>query len=428
MAAGTSRAARGGAARLRRAAQAEGAGQTGLDRLIWLNAASAFADALVAVGLAGTLFFAVPTSEARGNVALYLALTMAPFAVVAPVIGPFLDRFRHGRRWAIGVTAAFRGFLAWVAADAVLDGGVWLYPAALGVLVGQKAYAVTRAAAVPRVLPPQVKLVTANSRLQLAATVGTTVGAPLGIALTLVGPDWPLRIAFLGYVAATVVAILLPNRVDSSLGETRASMREGAGRQGRSFRVGGGVIRALRGNAALRVFSGFLTMFLAFMLREEPVAGLDGLVLIGIVVVAAGAGSATGTGVGALVRSQNPDRTVLVLVGSAAVVALVTAVWWNLVTVITVAFVAGVAQQLARLSLDAIVQRDVPDDARSNAFARSETLLQLSWVVGGAIGIVLPLVPALGMGLGCAVLVAGVVAAVRSTPESMSRFRVARQP
>ena len=30
--------------------------------------------------------------------ALYLALTMAPFAVVAPLIGPALDRMRGGRR------------------------------------------------------------------------------------------------------------------------------------------------------------------------------------------------------------------------------------------------------------------------------------------------------------------------------------------
>jgi MFS family permease len=154
---------------------------------------SAFADALVMIALAGTLFFTVPTDEARGNVALYLALTMAPFAIVAPLIGPFLDRFSHGRRWAIGVTAAARGFLAWVAADAVLDEGVWLFPAALGILVGQKAYAVTRAAAVPRLLPPGITLVAANSRLQLAATFGTMLGAPVGLGLAQIGDDCVLR-------------------------------------------------------------------------------------------------------------------------------------------------------------------------------------------------------------------------------------------
>jgi len=413
-ASGTSRAAKASAERLHRAAEAKGADQTGLSRLIELNAASAFADALVTVALAGTLFFSVPTAEARGNVALYLALTMAPFAVVAPVIGPFLDRFAHGRRWAIGLTAAIRGFLAWVAADAVLDGGVWLYPAALGVLVGQKAYAVTRAAAVPRVLPEGWTLVSANSRLQLAATLGTALGAPIGIGLAQIGDDWPLRAAFFAYCGTTVLAILLSKRVDSAAGEAPASIRDGA--KGR-FRVGAAVVRALRANAALRWFSGFMTMFLAFVLREEPVAGLSGLVLLGIVAASAWLGSTAGSSVGALVRSRSPDRTVLVLIVLTVVCSVVAAVFWNLLTVVLVGLAAGFAQQLGRLSLDAIVQRDVPEQNRSNAFARSETLLQLGWVVGGGIGIVLPLIPWLGMVVAAVIMAGGLAAALRMRPD-----------
>ncbi len=40
-------------------------------------------------------------ASARGRSFLYLALTMAPFAIVAPLIGPFLDRARGGRRWVV---------------------------------------------------------------------------------------------------------------------------------------------------------------------------------------------------------------------------------------------------------------------------------------------------------------------------------------
>ena len=50
-----------------------------------------------------------PTDEARGRVALFLVLTMAPFVLLAPLIGPLLDRFRHGRRWALGTTLATAG-------------------------------------------------------------------------------------------------------------------------------------------------------------------------------------------------------------------------------------------------------------------------------------------------------------------------------
>jgi MFS family permease len=248
---GTARVTRAGAGRLHRAAEAKGAGQTGLARLIELNAFSAFADAMVMVALAGTLFFSVPSDEARGNVALYLALTMAPFAVVAPLIGPFLDRFAHGRRWAIGITAAARGFMAWIAADAVMDEGVWRYPAALGILVGQKAYAVTRAAAVPRLLPEGITLVAANSRMQLAATFGTAVGAPVGLALAQIGDDWPLRAAFFAYVGTTVFAILLSKKVDSEAAEARVQQLRQK-KAGRRFRVSGSVVRALRGNAGRR--------------------------------------------------------------------------------------------------------------------------------------------------------------------------------
>ncbi|WP_205857249.1 MFS transporter [Phytoactinopolyspora endophytica] len=413
---GTARVTRASAGRLHRAAESEGAGQTGLSRLIELNAFSAFADALVMVALAGTLFFSVPDADdARGNLALYLALTMAPFAVVAPLIGPFLDRFAHGRRWAIGLTAAARAFMAWVAADAVMDEGFWLYPAALGILVGQKAYAVSRAAAVPRLLPEGVTLVRANSRLQLAATFGTALGAPIGLALAQIGDDWPLRAAFLAYAGTTAFAVLLSKQVDSEARRAREQQLQQK-KAGQRFRVGGAVIRALRGNTGLRFFSGFMTMFFAFMLLEEPVSGLSGFLLLGIVAAAAWIGSAVGTSFGALVKSRSPDATIIALAAMAAIVAAATAVWWSLITIVASGLMGGFGQQLGRLSLDAIIQREVPERVRSNAFARSETSLQLSWVLGGGVGIVLPLIPALGMGVTAAVMVAALAWALKMKP------------
>ncbi|MYW70822.1 MFS transporter, partial [Pseudonocardia sp. SID8383] len=48
------------------------------------------------------------------------------------------------------------------------------------------------------------------------------------------------------------------------------------------------------------------------------------------------------------------------------------------------------ASALAKVCLDAVVQRDLPEDARASAFGRSETVLQLAWVLGGAIGVLAP--------------------------------------
>ncbi|MGZ6790728.1 MAG: MFS transporter, partial [Mycobacteriaceae bacterium] len=48
------------------------------------------------------------------------------------------------------------------------------------------------------------------------------------------------------------------------------------------------------------------------------------------------------------------------------------------------------ASALSKVSLDATMQRDLPEAARASAFGRSETVLQLAWVLGGAFGVLLP--------------------------------------
>ena len=245
----------------RRAARAEGAGDSGLSRLIELHAFNAAGDAAVAISLAGTLFFQVPTGEARGQVALFLGLTMLPFAIVAPLIGPFLDRFSHGRRWAIGATMAIRAFLCWVLATAVVTDSTWLFPAALGVLVASKAYGVTRAAAVPRLLPAGPH----PGQGQRPGLAGRRRRAPPSrrrspVLASTAGPEWSLRYAFVLFVLATIWAIRLPEQVDSSAGEgelvlTARAERPGRG-QGRATGPdpgGGGLRPARQLRAALAV-------------------------------------------------------------------------------------------------------------------------------------------------------------------------------
>ena len=187
-------------------------------------------DAAVAISLAGSLFFQVPSGEARDQVALFLGLTMLPFVIVAPLIGPFLDRFAHGRRWAIGATMAFRAFLCWVLASSVSSDSAWVFAAALGVLVSSKAYGVTRAAAVPRLLPRGFTLVKANGRVSLSGIVGAAISAPIAALASLAGPEWSLRYAFVLFVIATICAIRLPDAVDSSEGEVQMVLRGADGR------------------------------------------------------------------------------------------------------------------------------------------------------------------------------------------------------
>lgn len=400
----------------RRATRAEGAGDTGLYRLIELHAFNAAGDAAVAISLAGTLFFQVPTGEARLQVAQFLAMTMLPFAIVAPLVGPFLDRFSYGRRWAIGGTMALRAFLSWVLADAVLTGSVALFPAALGVLVASKAYGVTRASAVPRLLPDRLTLVKANSRISLAGVAGAAISAPIAVLASTFGAQWSLRYAFLVFVGATILAILLPSRVDSSVGEEQVGLATVAGRspdsRGRRPRVRTHiphqVVVGLRSNAGLRLLSGFLTMYMAFLLRDRPFAGWEDRpeLLLGLVVGAAGAGSTIGVALGSLLRSVKPEVTVIATLLADTVMAVVVAFFYGLPTAVLLGLTAGMAQSLGKLSLDALIQHEVPERTRTSAFARAETLLQLAWVVGGFIGIALPLNPQLGLGVAAGILVA----------------------
>jgi hypothetical protein len=96
---------------------------------------------------------------------------------------------------------------------------------------------------------------------------------------------------------------------------------------------------------------------------------------------------------------------------------LLTAIDYGLFTVFAVAVVSSAAVAVAKLALDATIQQRVDDDVRTSTFARSETALQLAWVAGGAVGIVLPTTPWIGF----LVATAGLAVAVVDTAVSRRR-------
>ncbi|MBT2427953.1 MFS transporter [Streptomyces sp. ISL-112] len=433
---------------IRKATHAHGAGESGLGRLIELHAVNGAGDVMITVALASTVFFSVPTDEARGRVALYLAITMAPFTLLAPVIGPLLDRLPHGRRAAMAGAMLARALLALTMSGAVATGGLELYPAALGVLVSSKAYGVVRSAVVPRLLPPKFSLVKANSRVTLAGLLATGVAAPIGAGLQTIGSAWPLYGACAIFIVGTFLAFTMPPKVDSAKGERRARLidpqdhphlphraeperrpepKPKRGRNGGSGNgekpakerppglrsVGGSVFHGLQANAAHRALSGFLIFFLAFLLREHPMAGQSAAVSLAIVGVSAGVGNACGTAVGAWLRARGPEVIIATVLGLALGTAVLAAIFFSTAAVAALGAVAGFAQALSKLSLDAMIQRDVPEEVRTSAFARSETLLQMAWVVGGGIGIALPLNAALGISVAAGILALGAATSVR---------------
>ena len=430
-AAGTGQAVGATGRRIRRATSAEGAGESGLAKLIELHAVNSAGDMMVTVALASTIFFSVPTGEARGRVALYLLITMAPFVLLAPVIGPLLDRLPSGRRSAMAVSMLARAAIAWMMTSSITGGALTIYPEALGVLVASKAYGVVRSVVVPRLLPRRVTLVKANSRVTLAGLIATAVAGGVGGLLHLIGPEWPLRGAFLVYLAGAMLAFHLPHQVDLAKDEQRAVLHAqqadaearakaaaaAGGKPGgaagaaadepklRLRAVGPSVVLALGAEGTLRGLSGFLTFFLAFLLREHPVGGLKSTVALGLVVGALGLGNTLGTALGSWLRvAKGPEMLITFLLAIATASALAAALAYGVLTITLLAGIAGVTQSLGKVALDSLIQRDVPERVRTSAFARSETLMQLTWVIGGGIGIVLPLVGQVGAGVAAGIL------------------------
>jgi hypothetical protein len=395
--------------RIQRVTHAGGAGISGLAHVIELNSVVYAGDLLVTLALANSLFFSVNPNQAKTKVALYLVITMVPFTLLAPIIGPLLDRLRGGRRFAMAITSLIRAFLCLVLAKTVANGGLAVYPAAFGCLAASKAYGVSRSAVIPRVLPEGTTLVKANSRISMAALAATVVATPIGVGLGQLGEQWTFGFAALVFFAGTALALRLPRHVDSNEGELRAQLRRrdrgpdaefARSMPDRRLRsVGPSVLLALRANAALRAFSGFFTLFIAFLVRTHPLGGLSNLKAVGVVAAAAAIGGALGSVLGAWLKTRAPEAIVTGALALSAVVAVLTAFFYGLPMVLFLAGVCGLAPALSKLSLDALLQRDTLERVRTSAFAKSETLLQFAWVLGGGLALILPSLGELGVSL-----------------------------
>ncbi|WP_344127541.1 MFS transporter [Saccharopolyspora halophila] len=384
-------------------AHADGADRSGLAKFTYAVMGNYAVDAAMAVALANTLFFSAATAESRDKVALYLLITMAPFAVIAPVIGPALDRLQQGRRVALAASFGVRVVLAGVMA---LNFDSWLlYPAALGCMVLSKSFTVLRSAMTPRVLPDQITLTKANSRL---TTFGLAAGGVLGgiasAVAWLLGSEGALW--FMAALAAGGgwLCLRIPGWVESTEGELRTSLNPQP-RQSRKVALSAHVVVALWGNGGVRLLTGFLTLFAAFVIKHntqhEPQMQL---VLLGMVGGAAGCGSFLGNAIGSRMQFDKPNRTIIACLSSVLAVVACAAVLAGLPLAVTLGLVGATASALAKVCLDAVIQRDMPEESRASAFGRSETVLQLSWVFGGALGVLLPPVYWIGFAVVAALL------------------------
>lgn len=353
-------------------------------RLARTHAASAGGDALLAIGLAGSLFFSISPEAARTRVALYLVLTMAPFAVVAPILGPMIDRHRGGRRSMVILSLAARSVLCLLIADHI--NGLLLFPLAFGALVLGKAYGVARASLVPAVVDDERELVQANARLTLVAGIMGFAVAPFGLVVLQIGASWVMLLAAVVFGTGAVLSLRMPiaRAVAPRTDVERAELR------------GRGVLLASSAMAVLRGTVGFLAFLIAFGLRKQDAPTW----WFGIIVATASIGALLGAVIAPQARRWvREERILLGALVSVSLVAVLAMRSGSRISAAMLAAFVGIAASAGRLSFDAIVQRDAPDADRARSFARFETRFQLAWVIGGFIPVVASMPLTFGFGV-----------------------------
>ncbi len=349
---------------------------------------STASDTLVALGLAGTLFFSVPSAEARGNVALYLLLTVAPFAVIGPGLGRLLDRTPVATRTVLVIAALGRAALAALLVGST--GSLLLFPAAFGLLVFSRVHGITRNSLLPIALDAPRALVAANARLAWIGVLGGGIAGGIGFgALLLLDANGPLALA----AVAAALAAFFGRRLPEPDGE--ASRIEGI-RPHVPLRLPRNVRLAQLATAGVRAFNGFLLLLMAFELQQTDAGLLD----FGALLAAAGGGFAIASRiVPAAERRIREEPMVVAALALTAGAAFGAGLWFGLVAAAALAGAAGLAWGVAKLAFDGLLQATVPTSRRGAAFTRSETWFSVAWVLGAIVPTAIPMPITLGLAL-----------------------------
>lgn len=358
-------------------------------RLILANSASTAGDTLVAIALAGTLFFAVPSAEARANVALYLAITLAPFALLAPSLGAILARFPVAYRYGLVASGVSRVIVALMLTREIDT--LLLFPLAFGLLVFSRLFAISKASLLPVALEQPTSLVTANARLAKFGVAAGALVVPFGAATEAWIGSWATLLLAAGtYAASTWWSSQLPPPPLDQLPEERITPSELI----RGSHLPAHIRVAQLATAGVRLLNGFLLLLLAFVLHEARAGLLD----FGTILAAAGAGFFVAALVSPWLESRlREEPMVVAALALEAAAALIAALMFGLGAAAMLAATAGIAWGTAKFAFDGMLQGAIPTEGRGIAFTRSETVFALAWVIGALVPTVVPMPPSFGL-------------------------------
>ncbi len=348
-------------------------------RLMWTHAASAAADACIAASLAGSLFFASPASSSREKLLLYLVITIAPFAIIWPLLGPALDRSSGGRRLVVTLSLVGRVVLCVFMSRYITKEGsdaLLMYPLAFGVLVLQKSYSVAKSSLLPALIDDEAELVRANSRLALASVIASFAGAaPAALLQVVADADWSLVLAAFVFTTATMLSLQIPKVAPTVRSKEEIDLEQEEMHLP-SVLLSGSAMSVLRGAV------GFLAFFSAFALKKDIV----GLGFVGGLAIS---GAFLGNLCAPMLRERVREEVLLAsALVTAAFLVLAGAVLGGVPGFALSGLAIGVGAASGKLGFDSLLQRDAPDAIRGRAFARFETRFQASWVVGALLGLI----------------------------------------
>ncbi len=378
-----------------------------IGRLSLLQCAMLGGGTVVTISLAGSLFFSISPDAADHKILLYLLFTLAPFAIVSPLLGPLIDRSRGARRLMVVTSALGQVVLCPLMATHIHS--LLLFPLAFLVLVCQKLYLVTKGALVPEMAAlegsdsesEQAGYATLNARLTLLGTLaGFVASIPAVILYKIAGSPAVLVFATIVFVGAAAAGARLPvlssRRAERQWTDESTRVRE-YGQPGEAVARDQDLLRlqplanpevmlGLTAMCIVRGLTGFMTFMLAFGLRRMKGVGLY---WYGLVLAGSGAGAIVGLVlVGRLRKRLTEQQLLLSSLWLIAISAAGCAVWGTLLAQVVLAFMVGLCGAVAQPSFDAMTQRYIPLSAQGRAFARFGMRQQLVWVIGSLIPLI----------------------------------------
>ncbi len=358
----------GWATGLRRSTLGEGP----IVRLGIAHGLAAAADAFVSVSLAGSLFFNISPDASREQVLLYLLVTMVPLAVLAPLIGPAVDRFRHTQRFVASGIYLFRALCCLALVSTLLE--LAFYPIALALLVASKASGIVKQTLVQSLVDDPDGLVSANARLARFASITAAVAVVGAVGLlSSTGPEWTLRSGSLLYAMAGIVAftIRIRHRVPTEIDDPQFAES-----------LTPSIVVSSIGMIAIRAAVGFFVFTIAFSLRRDS----EPAYIYGLAAASYAVGAFVGHSAATLLRGRlREEQMIAVAIAAPAVFTAVGILGVSIPLLLLIAGLVGLSTTLGRNAFDALVQRVAPETMLGRAGARYETEFQLAWVFGGII-------------------------------------------